>query len=48
MKYSITDVFANSKYSGNQLATVLDFGKLETREMQKIAREFNFSETTLF
>lgn len=46
MKYYITDVFANTKYAGNQLATILDYGKLSTEEMQQIAREFNFSETT--
>ncbi len=46
MKYFITDVFGNDKYSGNQLATFFDFGILSTDEMQKIAREINFSETT--
>ena len=46
MKFFITDVFANDKYSGNQLATFFDFGLLSTDEMQNIAREINFSETT--
>lgn len=46
MRFFITDVFGNKKYSGNQLATFLDYGKLSTEEMQKIAREINFSETT--
>jgi trans-2,3-dihydro-3-hydroxyanthranilate isomerase len=46
MVFYLTDVFGNSRYSGNQLAVFLDFGKLEADEMQKIAREINFSETT--
>jgi trans-2,3-dihydro-3-hydroxyanthranilate isomerase len=42
----IVDVFAEKKYSGNQLA-VFRFGdSLDDSEMQKIAREMNFSETT--
>ena len=46
MKFFITDVFGNGPYSGNQLATFFDFGTLPGSEMQKIAREVNFSETT--
>lgn len=46
MRFFITDVFGNEKYSGNQLATFFDFGQLSTDEMQKIAREINFSEST--
>jgi trans-2,3-dihydro-3-hydroxyanthranilate isomerase len=46
MKFYILDVFGNTKYSGNQLATFLDFGDLSKDEMQKIATEINFSETT--
>jgi trans-2,3-dihydro-3-hydroxyanthranilate isomerase len=46
MKFFITDVFGNDKYTGNQLATFFDFGVLTSEEMQKIAREINFSETT--
>jgi len=46
MRFFITDVFGNDKYSGNQLATFFDFGQLSTDEMQKIAREINFSEST--
>lgn len=46
MRFFITDVFGHKKYSGNQLATFLDYGELSTEEMQKIAREINFSETT--
>lgn len=40
------DVFAENKYEGNQLAVFIPEGKMETTEMQKIAREMNFSETT--
>lgn len=46
MDFFITDVFGEKKYAGNQLATVLDFGRLSDDEMLNIAREFNFSETT--
>lgn len=46
MRFVITDVFAEAPLSGNQLATVLDAGHLDTASMQRIAREFNFSETT--
>ncbi|MEW5871573.1 MAG: PhzF family phenazine biosynthesis protein [Chloroflexota bacterium] len=46
MKFFITDVFAESRYSGNQLATFLNAGHLPAAEMQQIAREINFSETT--
>ena len=42
----IVDVFAESKYAGNQLAVVMDEVGLNTDMMQKIAREMNFSETT--
>lgn len=46
MDFYITDVFGQEKYSGNQLATFLHCGDLSEREMQQIAREVNFSETT--
>jgi trans-2,3-dihydro-3-hydroxyanthranilate isomerase len=46
MRFFITDVFCGKKYSGNQLATFLDCGSLPGSEMQQIAREMNFSETT--
>lgn len=43
----IVDVFAEEKYGGNQLAVVRDRGEsISDQEMQKIAREFNFSEMT--
>jgi trans-2,3-dihydro-3-hydroxyanthranilate isomerase len=46
MPFLILDVFATKKFTGNQLAVCLDAGNLTTEEMQQIAREINFSETT--
>ena len=46
MRFFIMDVFTSEKYSGNQLAVVFAAPNLETGAMQRIAREFNFSETT--
>ncbi len=45
-RFYFTDVFGDRKYSGNQLATFLNCSTLSDREMQQIAREINFSETT--
>ena len=45
-KFYITDVFGAGRYSGNQLATFLDSASIPDEEMQQIAREINFSETT--
>jgi trans-2,3-dihydro-3-hydroxyanthranilate isomerase len=44
--FLILDVFATGKYTGNQLAVCLDAGELTDVQMQQIAREINFSETT--
>lgn len=44
--FHIVDVFADSKYSGNQLAVFRKARALSGEEMQRIAREINFSETT--
>ena len=46
MKYFILDVFAEKKYAGNQLGVFLWEGARDPAEMQAIARELNFSETT--
>jgi trans-2,3-dihydro-3-hydroxyanthranilate isomerase len=46
VRFYIVDVFAESKYSGNQLAVFRDAGKLSTSLMQQIAKEMHFSETT--
>ena len=46
MKLSIVDVFAEAVYQGNQLAVVEEAAGLTPEQMQAIAREMNFSETT--
>src|SRR5688572_18028678 len=48
MKYSfyIVDVFSRSAFGGNQLAVLPAATGISTTGMQKIAREFNFAETT--
>ena len=48
MKYAfhIVDVFSAAPFGGNQLAVLPDAGGISTEGMQKIAREFNFGETT--
>ncbi len=46
MKFYIVDVFAENKYEGNQLAVCLPDENIEQEEMQAIAKEINFSETT--
>ena len=44
--FYIVDVFAESKYAGNQLAVVRGAGALSGAQMQSIATEMNYSETT--
>ncbi len=44
--FYIVDVFAEEQYAGNQLAVVRQAASLSDQEMQKIAREINFSETS--
>ena len=46
LTFYIVDVFAEKKYAGNQLAVFRGAGKVASAEMQQIAREINFSETT--
>ena len=48
MKYTfhIVDVFSSIPFGGNQLAILPDAAGISTEGMQKIAREFNFGETT--
>lgn len=48
MNFYIVDVFAESKYAGNQLAVFCGDGvaDLSDTEMLQIAREINYSETT--
>lgn len=45
-RYATVDVFTRQAFGGNPLAVVLDAGKLSTGQMQAIATEFNYSETT--
>ena len=45
-KFFITDVFTSQRYGGNPLATFIDCESLSDHEMQQIAKEINFSETT--
>jgi trans-2,3-dihydro-3-hydroxyanthranilate isomerase len=44
--FSIVDVFARQQYAGNQLAVVTDAAGLDSAEMQAIAGEMDYSETT--
>ena len=40
------DVFTEAPYSGNQLAVFPDANGLDSEQMQKLAQEINYSETT--
>ena len=40
------DVFTDQRFGGNPLAVVFDADGLDTKTMQIVAREFNYSETT--
>lgn len=44
--FYIVDVFAEKQFSGNQLAVFLNAEQYTAEEMQQIAGEMNFSETT--
>ena len=44
--FYIVDVFTNTKYAGNQLAIFMNAEALTTTEMQQIATEINFAEST--
>ena len=45
-RYITVDVFTDRAFGGNPLAVVLDAGGLSTAQMQAIALEFNYAETT--
>ena len=45
LPYHVLDVFTEERFGGNPLAVVLDADGLEGTRMQRIAREFNLSET---
>lgn len=44
--YMTLDVFTNRKFTGNQLAVLLDAQGLSRDQMQAITREFNYAEST--
>jgi trans-2,3-dihydro-3-hydroxyanthranilate isomerase len=44
--FYIVDVFAEEKYAGNQLAVVRHTQSLASADMQRFAKEMNYSETT--
>jgi len=44
--FYIVDVFAENKYAGNQLAIFTNAETITVAEMQRIAREINFAEST--
>ncbi|GAB3645025.1 PhzF family phenazine biosynthesis protein [Glycomyces tarimensis] len=46
LAFEIVDVFTERPYAGNQLAVVYDGESLTTGQMQAIAQEFGFSETS--
>jgi trans-2,3-dihydro-3-hydroxyanthranilate isomerase len=45
-RYVTVDVFTDRAFGGNPLAVVLDAEGLSTAQMQAVASEFNYSETT--
>ncbi len=45
-RFVVYDVFTDRAFGGNQLAVIPDASNLPDEQLQKIAREFNFSETT--
>src|SRR5215813_7805129 len=45
-RYVTIDVFTDRMFGGNPVAVVLDAAGLATTQMQAIAVEFNYSETT--
>jgi trans-2,3-dihydro-3-hydroxyanthranilate isomerase len=44
-RYYICDVFTDTRFGGNQLAVLPEAHGLSDRQMQQVAREFNFSES---
>jgi trans-2,3-dihydro-3-hydroxyanthranilate isomerase len=46
MTFYIVDVFAVEKYTGNQLAIFTNASTLSEEQMQQLAKEMNYSETT--
>lgn len=46
VRYVTVDVFTATRFTGNPLAVILDAEDLTSADMQAIATEFNYSETT--
>jgi trans-2,3-dihydro-3-hydroxyanthranilate isomerase len=46
VEFRLVDVFTDRPYAGNQLCVVPEPGELTARQMQAVAREIGFSETT--
>ena len=46
LRYFTCDVFTDTRFGGNQLAVLPEAEGLSDGQMQQIAREFNYSETT--
>ncbi|MBO1581654.1 PhzF family phenazine biosynthesis protein [Bacillus sp. XF8] len=46
MDFYIVDVFSQGKYTGNQLTVFVDAHQISSKEMQLIAKEINYAETT--
>ncbi|GAB3999282.1 hypothetical protein GCM10029992_27610 [Glycomyces albus] len=46
LAFEIIDVFSDRAYAGNQLAVVYDGQNLTDGQMQAIAQEFGYSETS--
>lgn len=46
LQFYLVDVFAQERYAGNQLAVFVDAGDLTSSQMQQLANEMHFSETT--
>jgi trans-2,3-dihydro-3-hydroxyanthranilate isomerase len=45
-RYYLCDIFTDTRFGGNQLAVLPDAQGLSDEQMQKIAREFNLTQTT--
>jgi trans-2,3-dihydro-3-hydroxyanthranilate isomerase len=45
LKFHVLDVFTDERFGGNPVAVVLEADKLDDAQMQRLAREFNLSET---
>ena len=46
LRFAVVDVFTERRFAGNPLAVVLGADALDTAQMQTVAREFGFSETS--